>query len=143
MKTKVAVGILALMAGFALFDKDKLPEKELIQRAFKPVEVALAKTLKDPESLRTHDEKFRYKTYKDGWLVGAVCGRMNAKNSYGGYGSEQGYIGQVLIDPTNGKVQVGNVLLVSTFDLNMYCSSEEYAYYNAYVKEHGASQKKS
>ena len=143
MKKKAAVIIFIVMAVFAVFHKDKLPKEKLEQLAFEPVKIALAKQLKDPESMRTHDAYFLHKTYKDGWLVGAVCGRVNAKNSFGGYGDEKGYIGQALINPTNGEVQVGSVIVVSTFDLNMYCSSQEYGYYHAYVKEHGESPKKS
>jgi hypothetical protein len=56
---------------------------EQVSADIRVARLALKELLKDPDSAR-----FRWEFTKNG----AVCGRVNARNSYGGYAGEKTYI---------------------------------------------------
>ena len=122
MKTKVAVGILAVMGAVVFFHDSKPSKDELVQKSFDYAYDALESNLKDPGSLRTKDSTFHYHTTKEGDLAGAVCGMYNAKNSMGGYTGFNYYIVQVKVN-NDGKSGITGELMAEGIDEYMFDAS--------------------
>jgi hypothetical protein len=87
MKTYVIPAIAALMLSGMASAEEAAPKKAIVPLTQEQMEAAkkvVADTLKDPESARFSDlYAIAGENAKPGEY--AVCGRVNAKNSYGGY----------------------------------------------------------
>lgn len=89
---------LALLATVALAAEPVLAEKVDAIAEMQRAKEAVSAQLKDPESARFKDVVFR--SLKNGF---AVCGQVNAKNSFGGYvGFRAFYVsdGKVTLEPS-------------------------------------------
>lgn len=80
----------------------------------------VAKHLKDPDSAQFSGVEFHaYENSESSRLTGYVCGSVNAKNSYGGYGGDIRFIVDVEVW-NNGRSSKTSELLMDDADLDAF-----------------------